>query len=83
MRQVLSNAPDDEMRSWYKNEYEKIASDRLMGKVMHATSSIVSNPFVIPQVADYALIHLENNRIGRNTLRIPENVAVPSNYTWK
>ena len=60
---------------YYKEQLEEIEkhkSTRLFGKVMHAIWSIVPNAFAPPNVNDFALIQIEANCVGLNTLRIPD-----------
>lgn len=76
-RQAIDDSQTDEAHSWFTKQYkelEDIAYTRLLGTIIHATWNIVPNPFAVPEVADFALIHLENHRIGQNTLRIPEKL---------
>jgi len=61
---------------YYKEKLEEIESHestRLFGKVMHAVWSIVPNAFNPPNVNNFALIQIEANRVGRNSLRIPDD----------
>lgn len=74
-----SSTPEE--HDYYKEQLEEIEShksNRLFGKVMHAVWSIVPNAFAPPDVNDFALIEIEDNRVGRNTLRIPG--GVPFNH---
>src|SRR5205814_8835768 len=77
IRQAIGDAQTDEACLWFKKQYEElegIAYTRLLGTIIHATWNILPNPFAVPEVADFALIRLENHRIGRNTLRIPDKL---------
>ena len=69
---IESSTPEE--YEYYKEQLEEIEthkSTRLFGQAMHAIWSIVPNAFAPPNVNDFALIQIEANRVGRNTLRIP------------
>ena len=73
--QFMNDAAPD-AKDAYRAKYESLKSiehERYLGTVIHASWTTIPAPFGAPQLTDFALIQVDNARLGSNRLRLPSD----------